>query len=99
MSKEIANPYFNEASQCDETYVSFVEIAYENPNLFYCTLNIDTGIGIISKVRKESLNNNLNKEKQERMLLLHRNHDNSLYDYFLENSKDIINSIDDFNYT
>jgi len=94
-NKNVANPSFIHGSWCGETYISFVEFAYNNPNMFYTVLNIDTGIGIISKKQLDflsnSLSNSLNREKQEQLLYLHKNSKDP-YTYFTENSKDIINA-------
>ncbi len=91
-SKEMAYPYFNKGDWCGETYIAFVEFAYNNPDMFYTVLNIDTGIGIISKSHFEPLKNNLDAEKQEILLNLHKN-SNDAYTYFSENSDTIINAI------
>ncbi len=90
-NKKIANPSFIPGSWCGETYISFVEFAYNNPDMFYTILNIDTGIGIISKKQIDFLSNSLDKNKQEQLLYLHKNSKDP-YTYFRENSKDIINS-------
>jgi hypothetical protein len=89
-NKDMASPKFKTGSWCGETYVAFVEFAYNNPNLFYGILNIDTGIGIISKIQLELLTNNFDIYKQKQLLTLHEN-SNDTYTYFCENSKDIIN--------
>lgn len=91
-SKEMAYPHFNEGGWCGETYIAFVEFAYNNPNIFYAVLNTDTGIGIISKSYFEPLKNNLNIEKQKKLLFLHKESDDA-YTYFSENSDTIINAI------
>jgi hypothetical protein len=78
-----------------ETYIAFIEFAYHNPDLFYGLLKIDTGIGIISKLQLDSLSHDFNKEKQEQLLLLHREDDGGdTYTYFDENSRDIMNIIE-----
>ena len=59
--------------------------------MFYTILNIDTGIGIISKKQLHSLSNRLDRNKQEYLLFLHKNLKDP-YTYFIENSKDIINA-------
>ena len=59
--------------------------------MFYAILNIDTGIGIISKKHMQFLSNSLDKNKQEYLLYLHKNSKDA-YTYFTKNSKDIINS-------
>ena len=91
-NKIVANPRFIPGSWCGETYISFIEYAYNNSNMFYTILNIDTGIGIISKKQLPFLSNTLDKKKQEHLLFLHKN-SLDCYTYFVENSKDIINVI------
>jgi len=91
-NKKVANSEYIQGEWCGETYISFVEFAYNNPNMFYTILNIDTGIGIISKQNLPFLSNSLDKDKQEHLLFLHKN-SNDPYTYFIENSKDIINAI------
>lgn len=90
-NKLVANPTYIQGSWCGETYIAFIELAYNNPDMFYTLLNIDTGIGIISKKQINNLSNSLDKNKQKYLLNLHKN---SLepYDYFTKNSKDLINS-------
>ena len=90
-NKTVANPSYISGSWCGETYIAFIEFAYNNPNMFYTVLNIDTGIGIISKKQLNFLSNTLDKNKQEYLLYLHKNSKDP-YSYFTENSKDIINS-------
>ena len=90
-NKKVANPSYISGEWCGETYIAFVEFAYNNPNMFYTVLNIDTGIGIISKEQKYSLSNTLDRQKQENLLLLHKELKDP-YTYFIENSKDIINA-------
>jgi hypothetical protein len=91
MNKIVANPSYIAGSWCGETYVAFIEFAYNNPNMFYTVLNIDTGVGIISNKQIQFLSNSLDKNKQEYLLYLHKNSKDP-YTYFTENSKDIINS-------
>jgi hypothetical protein len=91
-NKTVANPLFIPGSWCGETYISFIEFAYNNPTMFYTILNIDTGIGIISKKQLHFLSNTLDRKKQEYLLFLHKNSTDP-YTYFIENSKDIINAI------
>ena len=91
-NKKVANPSYIFGEWCGETYISFIEFAYNNPNMFYTVLNIDTGIGIMSKKQMDFLSNTLDKSKQEHLLYLHKNSADP-YTYFIENSKDIINSI------
>jgi hypothetical protein len=49
-NKDMSTPYFKEGGWCGETYVAFIEFAYKNPSMYYAILNIDTGIGIMSKI-------------------------------------------------
>ena len=90
-NKKVANPSFVAGEWCGETYIAFVEFAYNNPNMFYTVLNIDTGIGIMSKKQLPCLSNSLDKTKQEQLFYLHKNSKDP-YTYFTENSKDIINA-------
>jgi hypothetical protein len=91
-NKEVANPLYVSGNWCGETYLAFINFAYNNPDMFYTILNIDTGIGILSKKKMMYLSNTLDRKKQEYLLLLHKN-SQVPYTYFIENSKDIINSI------
>ena len=93
-SKSMAAPMYQPLGWNGETYVAFIEFAYHNPELFYGLLKIDTGIGIISKLRIKGLHNQFNKDKQEHLLLLHREDGGDPYTYFCENSKDIMNVIE-----
>jgi hypothetical protein len=90
-NKIVSSPSYINGDWCGETYLSFVNFAYNNPNMFYTILNIDTGIGIISKKQLHSLSNRLDRNKQEYLLFLHKNLKDP-YTYFIENSKDIINA-------
>lgn len=98
-------PKYIEGNWSGEVYLAFVQFALNNPDMFYAILNIDTGIGIISKKELNGLfdANDLNKEKQETLLKLHNkdgfrndnicsNHQEK-YDYFVKHSKEIINAI------
>jgi hypothetical protein len=58
--------------------------------MYYTILNIDTGIGILSKKKLHFLSNTLDRKKQEHLLFLYKN-SKDYYTYFIENSKDIIN--------
>lgn len=90
-SKDMATPKYKKGHWCGETYIAFVNFAYNNPNYYYTVLNIDTGIGIMSKTKFDNiLETNLNTVKQEQLLSLHKNFEN-VYDYFVENCSDIIN--------
>ena len=91
-NKQVANPFFIEKEWCGETYIAFVELAYNNPDMFFTILNTDTGIGILSKNQFSLLSNKLDKKKQEHLLFLRKNLGDP-YTYFVENSKDIINTI------
>ena len=94
---KMAHPNYCKGGWCGETYVAFVEFAHNNPELYYGILNIDTGIGIISKLNNTLfLKNNLNIEKQELFLSKHKNKEmhTNIYKYFCENSIELINSID-----
>jgi hypothetical protein len=93
-SKSMAAPMYQPLGWNGETYVAFIEFAYHNPDWFYGLLKIDTGIGIISKLQLHLLHNQFNKEKQEQLLLVHREDGGDPYTYFDENSKDVMNIIE-----
>jgi len=86
-SKNVSLPKYDVGFWSGVTYIAFIEFAYNNPELYYSILNIDTGIGIISKIKYELLENKLDRQKQKKFLEL------SFHDYLTENSKDIINMI------
>jgi len=90
-----STPRFTFGSWSGQTYLAFVKFAYNNSELFYTILNIDTGIGIISKTKKDGLKNVLDKYKQEQLLMIDflNNYDKAYY-YFINNSNDIINLIE-----
>ena len=95
----LAYPKFKKGNWSGVTYVAFVELAYTYPNCFYGVLNIDTGIGIMSKTYMNGLKNNLDIEKQKKLITpFHNENDerillNETYDYYCKNSKDLINMI------
>jgi hypothetical protein len=93
LSKSLAEPKFIYGGWNGETYIAFIEFAYHNPELFYCLLKIDTGIGIISKLQLDSLSHDFNKDKQKELLSCHENGGDT-YTYFSENSKDMMNVIE-----
>lgn len=87
-------PTFTRGSWSGQTYLALVKFAYNNPELFYSLLDIDTGIGIISKIDKDGLRNDLDKYKQQELLMIdHLNDYNKAYTYFINNGYDIINLI------
>jgi hypothetical protein len=90
----LASPIFIE-DWCGQTYIAFVELAYKNPNWYYGVLNIDTGIGILSKTYMNGLVNTLNSTKQQLLLdiLINNLSNDLLYNYYCENSTDLINLI------
>ncbi len=90
-NKKVANPIYTPGSWCGETYIAFIEFAYNNSNMYYTVLNVDTGIGIMSKQQINYLSNSLDKNKQKHLLDLHKKLQDP-YTYFTTNSKDIINS-------
>ena len=75
------------------TYVAFVQLAYTYPKFFYAVLNIDTGIGIMSKTYMNGLKNNLDVEKQKKLIKSSLNGNDETYNYYCQNSKDLINMI------
>jgi len=97
-NKICAQPYFTTGEWCGVTYGVFIEFAYNNPDWFYTILNTDFGLGII---RKKNIffklyicnleNNNINKDIQNQFIELLKKEDNSTYDFFIDNSKSLIN--------
>jgi len=75
------------------TFKTFIRYAYNNPELYYGILNIDTGIGIISRKKYDILKNSLNKEMMEKFFLLYKNNINESFHFLKENSEEIINII------
>lgn len=93
LTEKMAEPNYFHGEWSGETYVALVEFAYNHPELYYGILNIDTGIGIISKLNNIIfLKNNLDVEKQKLFLSKYKNKDN-IYKYFCENSIELINCI------
>lgn len=93
LTEKMAEPNYFPGEWSGETYVALVEFAYNHPELYYGILNIDTGIGIISKLNNIIfLKNNLDVEKQKLFLSKYKNKDN-IYKYFCENSIELINCI------
>lgn len=99
MNKLMASPKFINGWWSGETYIALVNQSYLNPTMYFGILNIDTGIGIISKNKFEMLENNFDRNKQKELLELHKdankdeNKYSECYDYFTSNSKEIINTI------
>jgi hypothetical protein len=79
---------------CGITYATFVEIAYNNPNLYYAVIDNDYGLGIISKNKIDYVKKITDNEKQLHFLnLFYANKYKEAYDYFKGNTVDIINLI------
>jgi hypothetical protein len=100
LDKNAAEPNFKYGSWCGVTYVSFIELAYNNPNWYYGILNIDTGIGIISKtninVLEFTLKNDFDKETNEKrniLINMLKNQNSSTFEYFIENCNKLMNII------
>jgi len=93
-NEKMAHPTFVSGPWCGETYIALVDFAHHHPDFFYAVLKIDTGIGFISKIKFDFLENELNTDKQENLLKMHEDQSFVLvYHYFLMNSKDLINAI------
>ncbi len=91
--KLMANPTYKKGRWSGETYIAFIEFAYNNPDYYYGLINIDTGIGILSKKHFNGLKKSFDKEKQF-ILLSHKNNNTEPYDYFMMNYKDLMNVIE-----
>ena len=91
-NKRVANPTYISGEWCGESYISYIEFAYNNPELYYGVIYKDTGIGIISKQPNNLLSNTLNRQKQEELLKIYNN-SKDVYYFFAKNAKDLINLI------
>lgn len=91
--KEYSTPIFKSGWWCGETYVSFVNFAYNNPDWYYAIIDNDNGVGIMSKTSFNGLKNNFDRVKQEQLFKLRAENNENTYDYFLANAKDLINLI------
>ena len=94
-NEKVCSPSYINGEWCGQTYIAFVQFAYNNPNMFYSILNTDTGIGIISKKQLSFQSNTIDRKKQEHLFLLQQTSNNP-YKYFCENSKEIINAISNY---
>jgi hypothetical protein len=87
----MAVPAFTTGAWCGETYLALIEFASRNPHLYYGVLNVDTGIGIVSKIDAPYLSNRLDREKQAHVLSLPDA--SKRYSYFREHSVDLIHAM------
>jgi len=92
-NKDWATPKFKSGAWCGVTYVAFVEFAYNNPDWYYTILNNDTGVGIMSKQPMAPLKNTFNRELQKQLIDMYKAGDDTTYDFFCANSKELINAI------
>jgi hypothetical protein len=90
--KEYATKTFKKGYWCGLTYICFVELALNNPQWYYCVVDNDNGVGILSKQPLSPLRNTLDSDKQKQLLELKDDTD-AAYIFFRENSKDLINCI------
>ena len=93
IEKSHASPFFTEGWWSGITYGCFIEFAYNNPQWFYSVLDIDTGIGILSKKKLDDLKQNFNRDKQEIFIKMMKAQNENTYDYYKENGKELINLI------
>jgi len=91
--KEYGSPNFIPGSWSGVTYVCLVELAYANPGCWYAVIANDTGVGIMSKQKLDYLEQNFDRTKQEQLIKMNKDGDNNTYEYYCENSKDLINLI------
>lgn len=92
-NKKCTSPIYKNGEWCGITYAVFVELAYKNPNLYYAVLNTDYGLGIISKKEIECVKTNLDLTLQNQLVKKLKNNDEDIYDFFIANSKELINLI------
>jgi hypothetical protein len=91
---EYATPNFKKGIWSGVTYICFVELAYAYPDWWYAVFNNDTGVGILSKQKLDYLEQKFDRTKQKKLIEMNKNGDNNTYDYYCQNSKDLINLID-----
>ena len=90
----ITSPIYKKGEWCGVTYAAFIENSYNNPDFFYAVIKNDYGLGIISKIEINFVKKIINKEKQKIFLDMFKNNDyENAYNYFKNNSNDIINLI------
>jgi hypothetical protein len=90
-TRKLVGSIFRVGFWCGVTYGAFIEFAYNNPNWFYTVLNTDYGLGIMSKVSRPGLKQNLNRSLQQEFITLLKTTDNA-YPFFKKYSKDLINA-------
>ncbi len=86
---------FKGGEWCGSTYATFVEISYNNPELYYAVINKDYGLGIISKKEIDYVKKKRDSKKQKIFLdiFYEKNYEEAFY-YFKDNCYNIINLID-----
>jgi len=92
-NKDWATSKFKSGAWCGVTYVAFIEFAYNNPDWFYVILKNDTGIGIMSRKPMQQLKNTFNRELQKQLIDMYKAGDDTTYNFFCANSKELINVI------
>lgn len=78
------------------SYVSFVKLSYENPGLYFCVLDYDFGLGIVSKTNSilPYLRKDLNRILQKELLDIFNDGDKvKIFNFFNNNAHEIINRI------
>lgn len=87
-NKNTAAKHYIRGNWCGQTYLAFIKYAMENKDMYFGVLDIDYGIGIASKKSYDELKNVFDEDKRR---ILFEKGDGEVFDYFIENKKDLIN--------
>ena len=94
-TKDLVSSNYKHGSWCGVTYYCFIEFAYNNPDYFYSVINRDFGLGIISKKKIPFVKKIIFNEMQQKLIHIYNNSPDEAFDYFIINSKVLINLIDE----
>ena len=92
-NKIYTTPYYKIHEWSGITYAVFVELAYNNPDLYFAVINVDYGLGIISKKQIEFVKKGFNCELQKEFVTLLKNNNTNIYEFFIDNATELINII------
>lgn len=88
-----ANSEYVSGNWCGQSYLAFIEFSYNHPEFFYCLINSDTGIGIISKKMIETFSHDFNRENQLKLINLINKGTVEPYEFFKQNCSNLMNII------
>ena len=92
-TKELCSSNYKYGAWCGVTYYCLIEFAYNNPNYYYGVINRDFGLGIISKKNIPFVKKIIINETHQNLIDIYNNNTDETYDYFIINSKALINLI------